>query len=94
MLFTGETSFSDSRSIRVLPTSTTVCPQLEELNHVVKEKLCYERVDVNDYSSPDPKKKYDYIQGICKGLTAPAVMYTHSLGSNLGKYYIFVKNSK
>ena len=73
--------------IRVLPTHTTVCPLFEELNRVVKEKLCYERVDVNDYSSPDTKKKYKYIQGIYKGLTAPAVMYTHSLGSNLGNYH-------
>ena len=36
-----------------------MCPQLELLNRVVKEKLCYERVDVNDYSSPDPKKKWE-----------------------------------
>jgi len=54
---------------------------------VIKGKSCYERVDVNDYCSPEPKKKYDFLQSLYKGLTVPVILYTHSLGSSLGNYH-------
>ena len=78
------TLFDDSGNISVLPVLIAVA---DELNSVVKEKPCYERVDVNDYCSPDPKKKHDFIQSLLKGLTVPAVMYTYNIGSNIGNYY-------
>ena len=77
---------SDSGTLTVLPLSTVVSSRLTALNDTMKEKPCYDRMYVNNYSGTDPKKKYQYVQDLRKGLTVPAVLYTCSLGSNLGNY--------
>lgn len=82
---------SDSGTLTVLPLITVVSSRLTALNDTMKEKPCYERVFVNDYSGTDPKKKYQYVQDLRKGLTVPAVLYTCSLGSNLGNYLFIWK---
>ena len=77
---------SDSETLTVLPIITVVSSQLTPLNDIVKEMSCYNNVHVNDYSGADPKKKYQYVQDLRKGLTVPIVLYTCSLGSNLGNH--------
>ena len=32
----------------------------------------------------DPEKKYQYLQDLTEGLSVPCILYTASLGSNLG----------
>ena len=79
----ASSSSSDSGTILVLPVVTVVSWRLKEL---VQERPHYERIAVNDYCSVDPKKKYQYMQDLRKGLTVPTILYTCSLGSNLGNY--------
>ena len=79
-------SSSDSGTVIVLPVVTLVSWRLKELNRVIQEKPCYETIAVNDYCSVDPKIKYQFMQDLRKGLSTPAILYTCSLGSNLGNY--------
>ena len=77
---------SDSGTMTVLPIIPVVSSRLTPLNNIVKEKQCYDKVYVNDYTGADPKNKYQYVQDLRKGLTVATVLYTFSLGSNLGNY--------
>lgn len=60
----ASSSSSDSGSVLVLPMVTVVSWRLKELDKVVQERPCYERITVNDYCSVDPKKKYQYMQDL------------------------------
>lgn len=75
---------TDSGTMCVLPTNTSVSCRIVPLDNIMQEKPCYERVGVNDSCSVDPKKKYQHVQDLKKGLTIPCILYTASLGSNLG----------
>ena len=87
----GESSDSDSGTVNGLPTVTVVSSRLRALDSTMQEKPCYEKVAVNDYCSADPKKKYQYILDLRKGLTVSTILYTCSLGSNLGNYHFLWK---
>ena len=77
---------SDSGSLCVLPTTTVVSSRLTSLKDAIQEKSCYDMLFVNDFCSVDPKKKYQYVQDLKKGLTVPSIMYTASLGPNFGNH--------
>ena len=77
---------SDLGTMTVLPIIPVVSSRLTPLNNIVKEKQCYDKVYVNDYTGADPKNN---VQDLRKGLTVATVLYTFSLGTNL-ENYIFV----
>ena len=79
-------SDSDSGTLSVLPVITVVSSRLAALDCAIREKSCYDKMFVNDFCSVDPKRKYQYVQDSKKGLTVSCVMYTASLGSNLGNH--------
>jgi len=54
---------------------------------------CYERVGGNEFCTTDAKK-YQYVQDLKKGLTVPCILYTASLGSNLGNHLFLWKISR
>ena len=82
---------TDSGTICVLPTNTSVNSRIAPLDNAMQEKPCYELVGVNDFCSVDPKKKYQYVQDLKKGLSTPCILYTASLGSNLGNHLFLWK---
>ena len=82
---------TDSGTVRVLPTNTSVSCRIAPLDKIMQEKPCYEKVGINDFCSVDPKIKYQYVQDLKKGLTIPCILYTASLGSNLGNHLFLWK---
>ncbi len=46
----------------------------------------YEKLCVVDFCSVEPENKYVFVQDLKRGLTSPVMLYTCSLGSNLGNY--------
>ncbi len=77
---------SDSGTVTVLKVVPKVSVQLSKLDKALQEKPCYEKLCVVDFCSIEPKKKYVFVQDLKQGLTSPAMLYTCSLGSNLGNY--------
>ena len=77
-------SISDAGTLKVPPKNAGVSGRLESLFTALNEQLVYHKVAVNDFAPMDPKLKYQYIRDLEKGLPVPAILYTHTLGSNLG----------
>ena len=77
---------SDSGSLHILPTITVVSSRPMPLNNAIQNKSCFDKPFANDFSSVAPKKNYQCVQDLKKGLTVPSMMYTDSLGSNFGKH--------
>ncbi len=84
-------SNSDSGTLCALLTATIVSSRRSVLDNAIQEKPCYEKLFLNNFCCNDPKKKYQYVQDLKNGLTAPCVLYTASLGSNIGNYHFMWK---
>ena len=80
-------STSDSEVINVLPKIPLVSSRIKEIDRVVSEKPCYERICVSEICPVEPRKKYLFIQDLKKGLTVSAILCTCSMGSRLGNYH-------
>ena len=82
---------TDSGTVCVVPTNTSVSCRIAPLDNIIREKPFYERVGVNEFCSVDPKKKYQHVQNLKKGFTIPCILYIASLGSNLSNHLFLWK---
>ena len=84
---TPSESFGDKTNLTYLPRSSKVPGSLRELDQALSQKQVYEYVFVQDFAPADRQTRYHYIQKLHKGLSRPAVLCTHTVGSSIGNYH-------
>lgn len=80
-------SVADRTSLKVL--NLNLCPPkaLQKLNDDLLLKQGYEILCVEEYAPADRKKRYLFVQDICKGLGKCCVLCTYSVGGPMGNYH-------
>ncbi len=78
---------SESLSVQVIPNSAVCFPCINSLSQSLKQLRPFQYMCLTEHCPDEPRKRYDYIQQLKRGLNVPVVLLTYSPGNNRGNLH-------